>query len=162
MIISNTSPLINLASIRMLHILEKLYGEIIIPFAVWDEIVIKGKGQPGSEEVKNANWIKKEAVKNIPLIESLTLSVDRGEAEVIALAKEKKAEFLIIDERMAREIARHLGLNYIGLLGVLREAKSRGMIKSIKKYMDSLRTSAGFWISDDVYKEILLIEKEGK
>ncbi len=162
MIISNTSPLINLASIRMLHILKKLYGEITIPFAVWDEIVIKGKGQPGSEDVKNASWIKKEAVKNIPLVESLTLSIDRGEAEVIALAKEKKAEFLIIDERMAREVAHHLGLNYIGLLGVLREAKSKGMIKGIKKYMDSLRTIAGFWISDDVYREILLIEKEGK
>jgi len=93
-------------------------------------------------------------------VEILTLNLDKGEAEAIALAKEKEAEILLIDDKSARKIAHHLGLNYIGLLGVLREAKSKGIIKNIKGYMDLLRTAAGFWISEDVYKNILNLENE--
>jgi predicted nucleic acid-binding protein len=55
--ISNASPLINLSRIGELDLLKKLYGEIIIPDAVWNEIAIEGTGQPGSEEVRNASWI---------------------------------------------------------------------------------------------------------
>lgn len=160
MIVSNSSPLINASAIRKLDLLKKIYEEILIPPAVWDEIVIKGKGQPGAEAVKKANWIKKEAVQNVSLVETLELTLDRGEAEAIALAKEKNAELLLIDEQLARKVANHLGLNYIGLIGILREAKSKGLIKGIKNYIDLLRTVAGFWISEDVYKEILKIENE--
>lgn len=161
MIISNSSPLINLAAINKLDLLPKLYAEIIIPDAVWKEVVIDGKGQPGSDAVKTAKWIKREPVADLALVAALMLTIDRGEAEAITLAKEKRAEILIIDERFARDIAHTIGLNYIGTLGVLREAKSKGLISNIKKHMNSLRTIAGFWISDDVYKEILKIEGEG-
>jgi hypothetical protein len=160
LIVSNASPLINISAIRKLDILRKLYKQILIPTAVWDEIVIKGKGQPGSEAVKKANWIKKEPVQNVTLVETLELTLDRGEAEAIALAKEKNAELLLIDEQLARKVADHLSLNYIGLIGVLREAKSKGLIKGIKSHMDLLRTVAGFWISEDVYREILKLEDE--
>jgi predicted nucleic acid-binding protein len=150
----------NFSAIKKLDLLKKLYKEILIPYAVWDEVVEKGKGQPGVEEVEKASWIKKEMVSNISLVETLTLTLDRGEAEAIALAKEKNAELLLIDERLARNVAKHLGLNYIGLLGVLREAKSNGLIRNVKKYMDLLRTVAGFWISEEVYKDILKREGE--
>lgn len=160
MIVSNSSPLINLSAIGEFNLLQELFGEIFIPSAVWDEVVIKGKGQPGAEEIKNAKWVKKELVANMSLVEILTLNLGKGEAEAIALAKEKDAEILLIDDKSARKIAHHLGLNYIGLLGVLREAKSKGIIKSIRGYMDLLRTVAGFWISEDVYKNILKLENE--
>lgn len=160
MIVSNSSPLINLSAIGEFNLLKDLYGEIFIPTAVWDEVIIKGKGRPGAEEVKNAKWVKKELVANMSFVEVLTLNLDKGEAEAIALAKEKDAEILLIDDKLARKIAHHLGLNYIGLLGVLREAKSKGIIKNIKGYMDLLRTAAGFWISEDVYKNILKLENE--
>ncbi|MEW6417928.1 MAG: DUF3368 domain-containing protein [Nitrospirota bacterium] len=160
MIVSNSSALINLSAIGHLDLLQKLYTEIIIPEAVWEEVAVKGKGQPGSEEVQKAGWIKKETVGNKTVVESLTLILDKGEAEAIALAKEKNAEILLMDDKTAREIARHLGINYIGVLGVLREAKSRGLIKDMKTYMDMLKTSAGFWISKDVYEEILRLEGE--
>lgn len=160
MIVSNSSPLMNLSAIKKLDLLKKLYKEILIPQAVWDEVVEKGKGQPGAEDVKKASWIKKEMVSNISLVETLTLNLDRGEAEAIALAKEKNAELLLIDERLARNVAKHLGLTYIGLLGILREAKSNGLIRNVKKYMDLLKTVSGFWISEDVYKEILKMEGE--
>jgi predicted nucleic acid-binding protein len=159
-IVSNSSALINLSAIGHLDLLQKLYTEIIIPETVWEEVVVKGKGQPGSEEVQKAGWIKKETVGNKAVVESLTLILDKGEAEAIALAKERNAEILLMDDKTAREIAHHLGINYIGVLGVLREAKSRGLIKEMKTYMDMLKTSAGFWISKDVYEEILRLEGE--
>jgi hypothetical protein len=162
LIVSNASPLINISAIRKLDLLRKLYKQILIPAAVWDEIVIKGKGQPGSEAVRKANWIKKEPVQNVTLVETLGLTLDRGEAEAIALAKEKNAELLLIDEQLAKKVADHLSLNYIGLIGVLREAKSKGLIKGIKSHMDLLRTVAGFWISEDVYREILKLEDENE
>ncbi len=160
MLVSNSSPLINLAAIKKIHLLRDLYNEIIIPAAVWEEVVIRGKGQPGSDEVKKAGWIKKDIVHDLTLLDSLHLILDKGESESIALAKEKKAELLLIDEIMARKVAHHLGLSYIGILGVLREAKSKGLIKSVKKQMNSLRTVAGFWISDIVYNGILKLENE--
>jgi predicted nucleic acid-binding protein len=159
-IVSNSSALINLSAIGHLDLLQKLYTEIIIPEAVWEEVVVKGKGQPGSEEVQKAGWIKKETVGNKAVVESLTLILDKGEAESIALAKENKAEMLLIDDVTAREIARHFGVNYIGILGVLREAKSKGIIKNMKEYMDLLKNVAGFWISQELYVEILRLERE--
>lgn len=160
MIVSNSSPLINLSAIKKLDLLKELYKEISIPSAVWDEVVVKGKGQPGAEEIKEASWIKKDVVENVSLVETLTLTLDKGEAEAIAFAKERKAEILLIDEQLARNVANHLGLNYIGLLGVLREAKANELIKDVKSYLDLLRTVAGFWISEDVYREILSLEGE--
>ena len=56
-IVSNASPLINLARIGKLSVLQELYGELIIPGAVWQEIVVEGAGQPGADEVKAADWI---------------------------------------------------------------------------------------------------------
>jgi len=59
-----------------------------------------------------------------------------------------------------RETAHYLGINYIGLLGALKEAKDRGLIKKIKSYLDLLRKDAGFWLPDKVYQKILRLEGE--
>lgn len=160
MVISNSSPLINLAAINKLDLLGKLYSEIVIPEAVWKEVVIDGKGQSGSEAVKRAKWIRKESVTDFVLVRALMLTLDKGESEAITLAKEKNADLLIIDERFARDVADNIGLKYIGTLGVLREAKSKGLISGMKKYMNLLKMKAGFWLSEEVYKEILEIEGE--
>jgi len=63
-VVSNASPLINLARIDQLDLLPRLYGELLIPEAVWEEVVIEGAGQPGADEVKAATWIKRQAVAN--------------------------------------------------------------------------------------------------
>jgi predicted nucleic acid-binding protein len=63
-VVSNASPLINLAWIGKLDLLRQLYGELTIPGAVWQEVVVEGIGQPGADDVKAATWIKTQAVKN--------------------------------------------------------------------------------------------------
>ncbi len=108
-IVSNVSPLINLARINKLDLLPRLYDSVLIPQAVWDEVVVQGVGQPGAEEVNSASWIKRSTVVSAPLVQALRQDLDAGEAEAIALALETKAELLLMDERLGRETARHMG-----------------------------------------------------
>jgi len=84
-VVSNTSALINLARIGKLDLLCELYGQIIIPHAVWQEIVVEGAGQPGADEVKSATWIKTQAPISRNLVHVLQQDLDAGEAEAIAV-----------------------------------------------------------------------------
>lgn len=93
-IVSNASPLINLARIGQLNLLPRLYGELAIPDAVWREVVLEGTGQPGAEEIEVASWIRVQPATNRELVQALQQELDAGEAEAIALALQVKAEFL--------------------------------------------------------------------
>ncbi|MBN2443608.1 MAG: DUF3368 domain-containing protein [Spirochaetales bacterium] len=88
--------------------------------------------------------------------------MDEGEAEAIALAKEKKAAFLLIDEMKGRLIAEREGITIIGLIGVLLAAKNRGLISSLKEMIELLETNAGFWISEEFKTRILDVAGESK
>ena len=159
-VVSNASPLISLARIGKLDLLRQLYGELFIPEAVWHEVVIEGVGQPGADEVKAATWIKTQLVTNTPLVHALRQELDAGEAEAIALTLETQAELLLMDERVGREVARHLGLRYTGLIGVLVEAKHKGVLSVVTPQLDELRNIAGFRISDALYVRVLQDERE--
>ena len=67
-VVSNASPLINLARIGKLTLLRDLYGELIVPEAVWQEVVVEGAGQPGADAVESATWIKTQAATNRQLV----------------------------------------------------------------------------------------------
>ncbi|RMF93179.1 MAG: DUF3368 domain-containing protein [Nitrospinota bacterium] len=159
-VVSNASPLINLARIGQLDLLHRLYGELHVPEAVWQEVVVHGAGQPGSGEIQAAVWVKRHQVNNRPLVQVLQQELDAGEAEAITLALELQAELLLMDERIGREVARHLGLRYIGLIGVLLTAKHRGLIRAVRPYLDALRDIAGFRISEALYLRVLQDEGE--
>jgi predicted nucleic acid-binding protein len=85
---------------------------------------------------------------------------DEGESEAIALAVELEAELLVIDERLGRDTARHFGLNFTGLIGLLVDAKHKGLIDEIKRYLDELRNVFGFRISESLYRRVLTDEGE--
>jgi predicted nucleic acid-binding protein len=154
-IVSDTSPLINLAAVGQLDLLRQLYQHVILPQAIYDEVVIAGAGQPGAVEVKTAIWIETRHVHDQALANVLLLELDRGEAEALALATELKADLLLIDESKGRAIAARLGLTHIGLLGVLVLAKQRGIIVAVKPILDDLIAKAGFWIGGDLYQRVL-------
>jgi len=154
-VISDTSPIVNLAAVGQLELLRQLYSKIVIPQAVRHEIVVVGAGQPGAIEVEASDWIQTHQVTNRTMVSSLQLEVDDGEAEAIALAAELKADLLLLDERRGRIVVSRLGLKFIGLLGVLIEAKYRGLVPAIRPILDDLIGKAGFWITRELYDRVL-------
>jgi predicted nucleic acid-binding protein len=159
-IVSNASPLIALIRIGQLDLLRQLYSEIIIPEAVWHEVVVEGADQPGAEVVSSASWIVQRTVMNRPLVHGLQQELDAGEAEAIALAVEIDDTLLLMDERLGRDTARHFGIRYTGVVGVLIEAKHKGFLQAIQPHLDALRNLAGFRVSEALYRRVLQDEGE--
>ncbi len=155
MIVSDSSPLVSLSHIDMLMLINQMYGNVIIPQAVWDEVVVNGAGEPGAKEVESADWIHCKRVKNKNLVKALQQELDCGEAEAIALAIEENVKFVLMDERIGREVASNMGVSCVGLLGVLRNAKIQGLISDVKLILDKLQKEAGYRISSDLYHMIL-------
>src|SRR3990172_7210156 len=145
----------NLSVVGHLPVLERLYGKVLIPDAVSSELSVIASNTDGLAEFQSYLWIEKHNLKNRLLAESLRLELDNGEAEAIALAVESGAGLLLIDERRGRNVAARFGLKYVGLLGILVEAKHRGLIHSLKPVVDNLISKAGFWIKDSLYWEVL-------
>jgi len=154
-IVSNTSPILNLIVIGQLDLLKQLYKKVIIPEAVFEEISRLSFDLSDAEQLQALTWIKIREVTDHSLVEALLPELDRGEAEAIVLAKELKADLLMIDERRGRRVASRLGLRFVGLLGILVEAKHKGLIKAVKPILDSLITKAGFWLGNRLYTRIL-------
>jgi uncharacterized protein len=159
-IVSNASPLIALIRIGQLDLLRQLYSEILIPEAVWHEVVVEGADQPGAEAVSSASWIVRRTVTNRALVHGLQQELDAGEAEAIALAVEMDAPLLLMDERLGRDTARHFGMRYTGVVGVLIEAKRKGIVQAIQPHLDALRDLAGFRVSEALYRRVLQDEGE--
>lgn len=154
-VVSDTSPIINLAAIGYLDILPKLFGTVVIPREVFEEIVYKGAGEPGSDEIKNATWISIHESQNKELIHKLGEVLDQGESSAIALAIELNADYLLIDESLGREQAKKYNVHVMGLIGVLFEAKKQGIIIEVLPIVDRLISEAGFWISNSLMDEII-------
>lgn len=155
MVISNTSPIINLACIGHLDLLPQLYGTVVIPTAVFHEITSASPHAPGAAEIRTADWICRHTVVNRALVTALKLELDSGESEVIACALEYQAQLLLMDERRGRKIAQRFGLTFMGLLGVLVLAKRQKLITRVQPLLNKLRHDAGFWISDALYVRVL-------
>jgi predicted nucleic acid-binding protein len=159
-VVSNASPIMNLACVGQLELLQQLYGSVIIPGAVYREITVSGAGEAGAAEVQALEWIQVREVADRALATSLQIELDEGEAEAVALAVELKADLLLVDERRGRAVAARLGLTVIGLLGVLVEAKHQGYLPAIKPVLDALLVQAGFWVSQQLYSYVLQVAGE--
>ncbi len=118
-------------------------------------VVISGAGQPGAEDVGQANWIGRVSVEDHNFVQALRQDLDAGEAEAIALALAIGADLLLMDERLGRETAFHFGLRCFGLVGVLVEAKHKGLIPSVKTRLDAMRDMSGFRLSSALYARVL-------
>ncbi|NET46031.1 DUF3368 domain-containing protein [Okeania sp. SIO2B3] len=159
-IVSDTSAINNLASINQLNLLHQLYGNVIIPTAVYQELTETTFPVAGATEVQTYSWISICPVSNQVLVELLQKELDPGEAEAIALAVEMSADQLLLDERRGRMVAESLNLRYTGVLGILIAAKSRKLIPEVKPLLDALIYQAGFWVAKPLYDRILKIVGE--
>lgn len=154
-VVSDSSPLIALCRIGKLNLLHDLFGKLIIPDAVWLEVVESDPGKAGVREIFEATWIEQQTVKDRPLVNLLRQDLGAGESEAIVLARECCADVLLMDERRGREAAKRLGLTCTGLIGILLEARRRGVVSDPASIAQDLRDIAGFWISDELMALLL-------
>ena len=98
-------------------------------------------------------------VKNRKAVEYLELMIDGGEAETIVLAEELNANAVLIDDLKARKIATLRGLNIIGTIGVLLDAKERGFINEVKPLLEELMKRK-IRISKELYNHALELAHE--
>jgi predicted nucleic acid-binding protein len=158
-VVSDTTAISNLIQIQEFELLRELYGEIVIPKGVYEELLALAEFDIPINNLLDNEWIDVREVSSQRLIEKFQNKLDLGEAQAIVLAIEMKADYLLIDEKEGRKIARENQLEIVGTLGILINGKKLGLIQSIKDKMDKLR-EVGFWISDSLYHEIIEIEKQ--
>jgi len=158
-VVSNSGPLINLARVGQFALLQDLFQHITIPPEVFEEVVVRGVGQPGAGETYTAQWIVRGILERSDIVNLLTAELDRGEAEAIALALQEKADWLLIDERVGRRFAQRVGLKVKGTPGVLLEGVRRDFIDDLQPLLDTL-VAKGTWIAPATYAEVLKLSQE--
>ena len=155
-VVSNTSVLIGLSTIGQLCLLRAVFPEgVLIPDAVWREVVVEGEGRAGAHDVSTATWISVQRVRMEAMVTLLRSELDAGEAEAIALAQEVEADVVLLDERDARRAAMRLGLKVLGTVGLLIEAKRSGRLSSVREQLDALQNRAKFRLSRRLYERAL-------
>lgn len=141
-VVSDTSPLTSLLQIGREGLLRDLYGSVIIPLAVERELRQAHANLPG--------FLKVVSARDRETVARLEVEIDAGEAEAITVAKELRADALLIDERRGRSVAAREGVPVIGLLGVLIVARKKGLIISLAQALESLENTADFRLAPDL------------
>jgi predicted nucleic acid-binding protein len=158
LVVCNTTPLVALFLLDRLELLEKLYGSIVIPPTVRQEFLAGPLPRDRATVLENAAWIRAVQLESPRRADMLT-DLDRGEAEVIALAEEQSADLVIMDERLGRKYVRRLGLPLTGTIGVLLRAKREGHIEAVKPLLQSV-VSNGFYLTEKLVDEALHLAGE--
>lgn len=157
-VISNTSPIFYLHRLRLLDLLQELYQKIVVPKAVVVELEIGRRQGEDVPEIDNYKWIETRVVRSSQIL-GLSTDFGSGETEVLALALEESNSLVIIDEKLARQIARLRSLRVTGTAGVLLKAKQEGYISAVKPLLDQLQ-EIHFHLSDNV--RTLILSKAGE
>jgi len=138
-VVSDTSPITALLAVEQADLLKQLFGEVVIPTAVETELLRTHPKLPA--------WLCVQLLQNSGRAKLYASSVDRGEAEAIALAEELHADHLLIDERKGRRLAQQQGVPVVGLLGVILLAKHAKLIPSARALLDELDQEAGIYLT---------------
>ena len=148
----DTSPLLFLAKIDRLQVLRAAADELLVSPAVWEEI--QARDDDATEFVRgaiNEGWLELSAPDRPT---ELVFQLGTGESEAIALARERRADRVVMDDLRARRVARQVGLLPIGTLGILLAARLRGEIPSLRAEIQKLQT-AGFRASPALVEAVL-------
>lgn len=154
-VVADTGPLIALARVGRLELLEELFGEVAIPDAVFHELRID-EDRPGSTVLRNAlrasqRGFRRHVAGEVPA--ALAALLDPGESEALVLA-ERLGAVLLIDERRGRVLARKRGLAFLGTGGLLLAAKRAGELPRVRPVVEDL-SSTGYRMSEPLVSEIL-------
>jgi uncharacterized protein len=139
-VVSDTTPLINLAGIGLLDLLPRLYGTIWIPRAVADEF--QAKASAADPDLTQFAWL---TIVDAVALDSLLPKLGAGETAAISLAKSVPARFILLDERKARRIALAQGLIVVGTLAALLRAKDQALIPAIKPHIEAMEAQGRYF-----------------
>ncbi|MDQ6845007.1 MAG: DUF3368 domain-containing protein [Bacteroidota bacterium] len=157
-IISDTSPLVCLLHLEKINLLKNLFEDVIIPPAVFEELV--NAKIVDEAFLQSYTFIQIKSPSNKKEVEELLVVLDKGESEAIVLSKELKVDLLPIDEAPGREIAKKIGIPIKGVLGILLQAKQSNLIKDIKPLIEQLQTEINFRINFNLLQKILIEANE--
>jgi predicted nucleic acid-binding protein len=145
-VISDTSVITALIQIGQVAWLRELHRTVLIPRAVHQELLRHHPILPPFLEVCD--------VLNRETVARFEAELDLGEAEAIVLAKERRADLLLFDEKLGRQIALREGIRIAGLLALLEEAKNQKLLESVREIIGLLESQAGFRVSEAVKMEL--------
>jgi predicted nucleic acid-binding protein len=151
--VADSGPLIALVRIGQLELLPRIFSEVTAPPEVWHEITEKGRGLPGAYEISQVKWIKIQAPLS-QLVQPLSILVDAGEAQAIALAQTTPDCIILLDDARARKIAERLSIKQIGTIGLLLRAKRMGLIEKIRPHIEALIKN-GIYIRQQLIDAVL-------
>jgi len=141
-VVSDTTAITTLIKAGREGLLADLFGEVLVPTAVFQELLRSHPSLPG--------FLRKVEITDASKADLLGALLGRGESEAIVLAEELKADFLLIDERRGRRIAHERRLKIIGLLGVVLLARERGLIAAVRPLLVELQARGGAYIAPDL------------
>ena len=157
-VIVNSTPLIVLCGIGELEILQKLYQEIFIPTAVFQEVT--AIEDSASMQIKAAyEWIHVKSICDNREKKMYKAKLHAGEVEVMILAQEEGANLVIIDDNAAKKTAKYLGLTVTGTLGILLKAKRQGIVEKVSPLLSKMKQN-GFYIDSRI--EAFVLEQAGE
>jgi len=153
LVVSDTSPLLNLALIDRLDLLRTQFADVTVPRRVWDELAEGEEGLEPLRELRDDSFLSIVEVERSNLFVEIFHELDLGETAAICYAVEHDADLVLLDERDGRRVARRHDLEVTGVIGILlRGAKTDEV--DLEHELDALR-EVGFWISDDLYSRAL-------
>jgi len=163
-VVADSTALIGLSGIGHLSLLRSLFGTVVVPPAVWREVVVEGRGRPGASETREAaahGWVTKRRPRSRACVRRLVrlFGIAAGETEVICLGTEIGTALLLIDDPRAARHAMDLGLRVARLPAVLLRARQRGLVGTLRPLLDGLKR-LGFGI--DPEHEALVLRHAGE
>jgi len=157
LVVSDASPLLNLAIVGQLDRLVEQFDEVLMPVEVAGELFL-GSDRPGAAALGAAvaaGWLRVVPLASPQLAMALGGSLHGGEAAALALAVELSVPTVLVDEQKARDLAVRLGLRPVGVVGVLLRARLERRIANLAPVLQELRSVAGFWLSDALVAKVL-------
>ena len=158
-VVSDTSPLRCLAHLGLLDLLRVLYGQVLVPPAVANELLF-AKPQFPAIDVTTLPFVQVQGPHSQQSVQPHLSLLDAGEAEALALAVEVGANLVLIDERHGDAVAKQLGLVTIGTLGVLLRGKTAGHVVVVGPLIDQLQQGLGFFVSAALKAQVLKLAGE--
>jgi len=153
-VVSDTSPVRALHHLGRIKLLEDLFGHVLVPPEVAEELRRTGR-RFGPIELAHFPFLTIESPQDQARVQQLEASLDSGEAAAIVLALECRADYILIDERFGRRLARESGLTVVGALGVLLLAKRRGLIPQLRPLIMRLQGELDFYLSPGLVAGVL-------